>query len=580
MSDYDIVIRNGLIVDGSGNAPFAGDVAIRDGLIAAVGKVSGSGREEIDAASKLVTPGFVDIHTHYDGQVTWENRLMPSSNHGTTTVVTGNCGVGFAPCRPADRLKLVKVMEGVEDIPEIVMTEGIPWNWETFPEYMDALAGRQFDVDVAVQVPHSPLRVYVMGDRGVNLDASTDADRAEMTRLVTEAIEAGAIGVSTSRSLNHRAKDGRPAPSVHTAVDEVLALAQGLANAQAGVFQIITEMSEPPEKEMAIVQRIAEVAQRPVSFTLSQIPEAPDSWRGLVAGMERANAAGCRVRGQIHERPVGVLLGLELSLNPLSTRPSYKAIAHLPLEERVAIMRDPAFKARVLTEESEPDPVPLANRLIGSVELMFALGADPDYAPPREMQIGNRARAMGVSPLSLAYDLMLEQDGHAILCLPGANFVSGTLKEVREMMEHPDTVIALGDGGAHYGVICDAGYPTHLLTHWGRNVPEEERFPIEWIITALTRRPAETVGLTDRGLIAPGMKADLNVIDHARLKLHPPRPVYNLPAGGRRLQQRADGYEVTIVNGVVTYREGEPTGALPGRLVRGGGYKEPLRQAA
>ncbi|WP_176593358.1 amidohydrolase family protein [Sphingobium sp. EM0848] len=580
MVEYDVIIRGGLIVDGSGGAPFTGDVAIRNGLIATIGMVEGKGAREIDASGKLVTPGFVDIHTHYDGQVTWEHRLMPSSNHGTTTVVTGNCGVGFAPCRPDDRLKLVKVMEGVEDIPEIVMTEGIPWNWESFPEYMDALAARSFDVDVAVQIPHSPLRVYVMGDRGVNHDASSEADRAEMTRLVAEAVRRGAVGVSTSRSLNHRAKDGKPAPSVQTAVDEVLALAQGLAEAGAGVFQIITEMSEPPEQEMAIIQRIGEVSRRPVSFTLSQVPEAPDSWRGLIAGMEKANAAGCTVRGQIHERPVGVLLGLELSLNPLSTKPSYKAIARLPLAERIAIMRDPAFKAKLLAEDVEPDPVPLANRLIGAVDRMFALGADPDYAPPREMQIGARAEARGVSPLSLAYDLLLEQDGHAILCLPSANFVSGTLKEVREMMQHPDTVIALGDGGAHYGVICDAGYPTHLLTHWGRDVAEEERFPIEWMIAALTRRPAETVGLMDRGLLAPGMKADINVIDHQRLRLHSPRPVYNLPAGGRRLQQRADGYEVTLVNGVITYREGEPTGALPGRLVRGSGFQEPLRDAA
>ena len=580
MQDFDVIVRNGTIVDGSGGAPFIGDVAIKDGLIAAVGPIEGRGREEIDAEGKLVTPGFVDIHTHYDGQVTWEERLMPSSNHGTTTVVTGNCGVGFAPCRPGDRLKLVKVMEGVEDIPEIVMTEGIPWDWETFPEYMDALAARSFDVDVAVQIPHSPLRVYVMGDRGVDHEASSEADRAEMTRLVAEAVWAGAVGVSTSRSLNHRAKDGKPAPSVQTAVEEVLALAKGLARAKAGVFQIITEMNEPPDREMAIVRRIAETAGRPVSFTLSQIPEAPESWRGLVAGMEQANAGGNRVRGQIHERPVGVLLGLELSLNPLSTKPSYKAIAHLPLDRRVAILRDPAFKEKLLGEPVEPDPVPLANRLIGSLDKIFALGADPDYAPPREMQIGARAAALGVTPLSLAYDLLLEQDGHAILCLPGANFVSGTLKEVREMMEHPDTVIALGDGGAHYGVICDAGYPTHLLTHWGRDVPEEERFPIEWIVAALTHRPAETVGLDDRGLLKAGMKADLNVIDHARLRLHAPRPVYNLPAGGRRLQQRADGYEVTIVNGVITYREGEPTGALPGRLVRGSGYREPRQAAA
>lgn len=572
MASYDLVIRDGLVVDGSGRPGYRADVAVRDGLIAAVGVVEGRGAQELSAEGLVVTPGFVDIHTHYDGQATWENRLAPSSDHGVTTVVAGNCGVGFAPCRPGDHQKLVKVMEGVEDIPEIVMTEGIPWNWETFPEYMDALSRRELDIDIAVQAPHSPIRVYVMGDRGVNHEPATPEDRARMTEIVAEAIRAGALGVSTSRTIFHQAKDGTLAPSINAADAELMALAEGLTLAKAGVFQLVPGSAEGPEREIGLIRRLAEVSGRPVSFSLAQTRSEPDAWKTMMAGAEAANAAGHQVRAQVIGRPVGILLGLELSQNPFSNLPSYRAIAHLPLAERVAAMRDPAIKALMMSEEQIPDPMPANNRYHGLVAQMFELGAEPDYSPGPAMTLGARAAARAVSPLSLAYDILLKDEGRAILYFPTANFVTGDLSVSRELMAHPDTVLGLGDGGAHYGIICDASYSTHLLTYWLKDAPEGWTFPLEWAVSALTREPAETVGLTDRGVIAVGRKADLNLIDIERLKLHAPSPVYDLPAGGRRLLQKADGYVATIVSGEVTYRNGQATGALPGRLVRGPGY--------
>lgn len=582
MCEYDLVIRSGTVVDGSGAPSFRGDVAIEAGRIVAVGVVEGTGRQEMDAEGFLVTPGFVDIHTHYDGQATWEHRLSPSSGHGVTTVVAGNCGVGFAPCRPEDRDKLIALMEGVEDVPEVVMAKGLPWSWQSFPEYLDALDARDFDIDIAVQIPHSPLRVFAMGERGVNHEASTEADRQLMASLVTEAVRHGAIGVSTSRTLLHRSKDGKPAPSVGTAPDEVLALARGLGAAGEGVFQIVPELTALPTEEMDLIEKVAQVSGRPVSFSLVQAPDASSAWQEMLSCMDQANAAGHDVRAQIYPRPVGVLLGLELSLNPVMNRPSYKAIADRPLAERVETMRNPAFKAQLLAETDIPDAQPVVNQLLGMVDKMFVWQAKPDYAPPAEANLGARARRAGVTPLSLAYDLLLEQDGHAVLYLPGANYVSGTLDEVRTMMTHPGTVLGLGDGGAHYGLICDASFPTFMLTYWARDVADDKRFPLEWVIASLSSRPAETVNLTDRGLIAPGFKADINIIDLDRLTLHAPRPVFDLPSGGRRITQSADGYVATIVNGIVTYRDGTPTGMLPGRLVRGAGYsphRSGLKQA-
>lgn len=571
---FDLVIRGGLVVDGTGAPGYLADVAVRDGMIAEVGDVSGIGREEIDAADKIVTPGFVDIHTHYDGQVTWEQRLSPSSNHGVTTVVTGNCGVGFAPVRPSDHESLIKVMEGVEDIPELVMAEGLPWNWESFPDYMDALAARNFDIDVAVQVPHSPIRVYVMGKGGVEHAASNVAERSEMTRIVAEAIRAGAVGVSTSRSSGHRLKNGDLAPSVTTEKDELLALAEGLRQAGSGVFQLITEVRASPHDEMALVADIARAAGRPTSFTLLQAESQPGGWRVMLDALTKENARGLEIRGQVFPRPIGVLMGLDLTLNPFVFRPTYRDLALLPLAERVKRMRHPDVKAAILAEDPVPDSQPVNNMLVSKVSEMFELVDPVNYAPDPDRTLAARARAAGVEMEDFVYDLLLKNEGTTILYLPGANFEAGNLEAVHTMLRHPHTVMGLGDGGAHYGFICDASFPTTALTYWARDAAPDMRFPLEWVVAELTSRPARTVRLADRGQIATGLRADLNVIDLERLELFAPRVVHDLPAGGRRLRQKAAGYIATIVAGEVTYREGEPTDALPGRLVRGEGWRQ------
>jgi N-acyl-D-amino-acid deacylase len=570
-TQYDLVIRGGLVVDGTGGVPFRADVAVEAGRIAAVGAVTGIGREEIDAAGRIVTPGFVDVHTHYDGQATWENTLSPSSNHGVTTVVTGNCGVGFAPVRPGDHDALIRVMEGVEDIPELVMATGIPWNWETFPEYMDALAALEFDIDVAVQIPHSPVRVYVMGERGMAHAASTPEDRAEMTRLVTEAIAAGAVGVTTSRSSGHRLKNGDLAPSVTTERAELLALARGLRDAGAGVFQMITEVRGDTTEEMDLVTQIAATAGRPTSLTLLQSPNAPDKWRTMLDRIADANASGLEVRGQVFPRPVGVLMGLDLSIHRFLLRPSYQAIAHLPLAERVKRMRQPEVKAAILAETSQADPQPNINMLIDSVDTLFELTDPVNYAPAADQSLKARAAAQGRDMDEFIYETLLADEGRNILYVPGANFVGCSLDATRTMMESDHTIMGLGDGGAHYGFICDASFPTYALTHWVRDAAPDQRFPLEWMIAELTSRPAHALRISDRGRITPGLRADLNVIDLDALTLYAPRVVHDLPNDGRRLRQLAKGYAATIVAGEVTYREGEPTGRLPGRLVRGEG---------
>ncbi len=572
MSDYDLVIRGGTVVDGSGADRFKADVAVKDGTIVRVGTIDGKGAQEIDATGRIVTPGFVDVHTHYDGQVTWETRLLPSSNHGVTTVIGGNCGVGFAPCRPEDRGALISVMEGVEDIPEIVMTTGIPWNWETFPEYLETLANRQYDIDIGMQVPHSPIRVYVMGERGVKREDSTEEDRREMRAIVKTAIEAGAIGVTTSRSWAHRAKTGDLAPSIYCADEEVVQLAAGLKDAKGGVFQLVPEHPADSSGDLGLIERIAEVSERPVSFTLMEIPYHPQVWRDYVAGIDAMQAKGLEVNAQVAPRTVGFYMGLELTLNPITTRPSYIEIADKPLAERVQIMRDPAFKAKILAEEPIQHPQALYNIATQSVHKMSELGTPPTYFPNPDDLLGARAEREGTTPLSLAYDLLLEDDGHNILFLASANYETKTDGPVREMMTHPHAAVALGDGGAHYGFVCDAGYPSFVLTYWTRQAAPEQRLSLEWAINAMSHRPAAMIGMDDRGLIAEGKKADINIIDYDHMTLHKPEVVYDLPAGGRRLWQKVDGFDATIVNGVVTQRHGKPTGALPGRLVRGTGY--------
>jgi N-acyl-D-aspartate/D-glutamate deacylase len=564
---YDLVIRGGTLVDGSGSPPRDADVAVKDGRIAAVGHVAGSGAEEIDARGQLVTPGFVDIHTHYDGQATWDERMQPSSWHGVTTVVMGNCGVGFAPCRPDDHDRLIRLMEGVEDIPFPVLTQGLPWTWESYPDYLDRLAERRFDVDVGSQLPHAALRVFVMGERGANREPATEAEIHAMAALARRAAEAGTIGFATSRTLNHRTSDGQPTPTLNAAEDELTGIALGLAAAGRGVLQVVSDFADP-ETEWAMLRRIVERSGRPLSFSLVQSPRAPESYRFLLDRLAEATAAGLPMRAQVASRPVGVLFGFELTMNPFSQHPAFQEIKALPLDGKVARLRDPAFRARLLSEETEAQRgfAGTQPRAWGN---MFLLGEEPDYEPTRETTVAAIAGRTGRDPAEVALDHLLTREGRGMLYLPFLNYADGSLDPAYEMLSHPDCVPGLSDGGAHVGMICDGSFPTTNLVHWTRDRTRGPKLPLEHMIAGQTRRTAETVGLFDRGLVAPGHRADLNVIDYARLRLKAPEVAYDLPAGGRRLIQRAEGYSATIVGGEVTYRDGEPTGALPGRLLRG-----------
>ena len=569
-AQFDLVVRGGTVLDGTGGEPREADVAVQDGRIAAVGRVAGAGREEIDAKGLAVTPGFVDIHTHYDGQVTWDDRFSPSSGHGVTTVLMGNCGVGFAPCRPQDRDTLIKVMEGVEDIPELVMRQGVPWNWQSFPDYLDALDRRRCDIDFATQVPHAPLRVFVMGRRGVDREPATAADMAAMASLVEEGLLAGALGFTTSRSLFHRTSDGTLTPTITAAEEELAAIARGMGRAGRGVIQLLDDFQDSTadgSTEFAMLRRLVELSGRPLSFTLLDISLYPGRWKTLLREVERAQRDGLPIRGQVAARPVAVLYGLELSFHPFSTCPSYRAVEGLPLPQKLARLRDPTLRARLLAEEPVySNPNMLA--FMRNVANMFVLGDPPNYTPPAAARLDARAATLGVTPLELAYDLLVAGDGRTILFHPGANYTDCSDANMASMLRHPDTVMALGDGGAHYGLICDASYTTHALTYWTRD-RSGERWPIGWAVQQLSDVPARAVGLGDRGRLAPGYKADLNLIDLDRLRVAAPHPVHNLPGGGRRLEQTAEGYRATVVGGEITYRDGTFTGALPGRLVRG-----------
>jgi N-acyl-D-aspartate/D-glutamate deacylase len=574
---HDLVIRAGTIVDGSGGEPFEGDVAIADGRVQEVGTVSGTGAEEIDARGKLVTPGFVDIHTHYDGQATWDALLTPTSWHGVTTLVMGNCGVGFAPVRPGAQEFLIGLMEGVEDIPGTALHEGIRWGWETFPEYLDVLEKMPRTVDVGTQVPHGAVRAYVMGERGAKNEPANTEDIAQMAAIVKEAVAAGALGFSMSRTLVHRAVDGEVVPGTHASEDELFGICRVLGELGRGIVELAPagvqgEDMSAPEKEVDWMRRLSAEIQRPVSFALVQHDVEPTHWRRILELCDEAGERdGAILRPQVGSRPTTLLIG-HSTFTPLSFRPTFGQLGALPLPERVAKLRDPEIRRKILSEKSVY-PVPqlavVMDMIENGLDKVFRLGDPPNYEPAPEESLLATARRAGRDPFDLLYDWLLELDGRQLLMLTLLGYSDYDLDPVREMLLHPRSAFGLGDGGAHCAAICDASMPTTLLAHWAKDRSRGPKLPVGWVVKKMTHDTAELYGLRDRGVLAPGMKGDANVIDFDRLALALPELVHDLPADAPRLVQRARGYEATIVGGQVTFREGEHTGALPGRLVRG-----------
>ena len=565
MAQHDMVIRSGSVIDGTGQGAFTADVAIKDGLIVEVGKVSGAGAREVDAYGALVTPGFVDIHTHYDGQATWSNRMSPSSHHGVTTVVMGNCGVGFAPVRPTDHDLLIELMEGVEDIPGVALSEGLSWEWESFPDYLDYLSKRQFDMDIGAQLPHAALRVYVMGQRGANREPATAEDVLEMRRLTEQAMRAGALGFTSSRTLNHRSVRGEPTPTLQAEYDELVGMASALGTSGRGVMEMISDFDDL-DAEFSLLESMVRAAGRPMSISLAQ-GISDHGWRKVLGKIESASDAGLGMRGQVAPRPIGILLGLTTTLSPFTTRPSFSEVAKLPMAERVAALSDPRRKARILEEPTGHGFMRLF-RLMDEGRKIWLMTDPPNYEPDPKDSLYAQATDRGLDPWSYVYDMLLRNQGNTLLYTPFANYAEDNLDCCRDMILHKDTVMGLGDGGAHVGTICDASFITSLLTHWGRDRTRGEGIDLPTLIKCQSSDTARAVDLTDRGTLEAGMRADVNIIDFDNLNVRLPEIVNDLPAGGARLQQRADGYQMTLVRGEPTYIEGEATDALPGRLVR------------
>jgi N-acyl-D-aspartate/D-glutamate deacylase len=564
---HDLVIRGGTVIDGTGRPARAGDVAIDGERISIVGAVAGRGTREIDARGLLVTPGWVDIHTHYDGQVTWDPFLSPSCWHGVTTVVMGNCGVGFAPAKPDRHGWLIGLMEGVEDIPGSALAEGIRWSWESFPEYLDALETMPRALDVGTQVPHGAVRAYVMGERGAKNETATAEDIVRMAAIVREGLAAGALGFSSSRTMLHRAVDGEPVPGTFAGEDELLGIGRVLGELRTGVFEIASDML-PEDRELAWMERLSAETGQPVSFGLLQHDMDPTQWRRLLDAVERAAARGTRLTAQVAARPTSLLLGLQSSAHPFMGHAAYQAIAHLPIAERVAAMRTPEVRRRILEERVE-HANPIVAFISGAFHKLFPLGDPPRYEPAPEESIAAIAAREGRTAPEVAYDLLLEREGRALLYFPFLNYSDFDFEPIRTMMEHPGSVLSLSDGGAHCGIICDASTPTFLLTHWVRDRSRGKRLALEYVVRRQTHDTAALYGLEDRGVLAPGMLADANLIDFEGLRLHAPEMVFDLPAGGRRLIQKADGYRMTVKSGAVTFEDGQATGALPGRVIRG-----------
>ncbi len=581
---YDLKITGGTIIDGSGQESRQASVGIKDGLIVEVGACEGTATQEIDATGMMVTPGFIDLHTHYDGQVTWDAQLSPSCYHGVTTAIMGNCGVGFAPVRPTDHQRLIDLMQGVEDIPGTALAEGITWNWESFPEYMDAI-DTPHTMDFLVQMPHDALRVYVMGDRAIASEAATPEELEQMRQLTREALQAGALGFSTGRTDNHRAVDGSETPSSEANVRELRAIASALDGLDHGVLQAVSDfdMVEDLKRfdpEYDVLEQMVEASGgHPMSLSLIQRVRDTEQWKKIIARSEKAVEKGHNIRLQVGARGIGVLLGLEATFHPFMGFPSYKKISHLSLAERVERMSDPAFKAQLLTEESEKvsgdgsSIPPLADEFLAHLDFvamrLYRLGENFSYEPSPQESILAEAYRTDKPPLEVIYDAMLQDDGHELLYFPIYNYMEQNLDAVHTMLTHPLALPGLSDGGAHVGTVCDASFPTYMLTHWSRD-RDHDRIPLERVVQMMTQDVAQYIGLKDRGEIKVGMRADINVIQYDTLRLKRPYMVQDLPAGGQRLLQEAVGYHATLVAGELVLKEDALTGALPGRLVRMG----------
>ena len=563
---FDLIIKNGLIYDGKGSEPFKADLAISNEKIVEIGKIEDEGKKVIDAAGKIVTPGFVDIHTHYDGQVTWDPYLRPSTYHGVTTVVMGNCGVGFSPCKPDQRDWLIGLMEGVEDIPGTALHEGIDWEWESFPEYLDALEKKPLAIDVGTQIPHGAVRAYVMGERGINHEEATLEEIDEMKQIVQEAVKAGAYGFSTSRTEKHNDVNGNLTPSITAHKTELVEIAKSLGEINQGVLQGISDFYDF-DSEFDIFKAMSKESGRPISITVEQQDARPEWWLKLLDGIQDAQTEGVNMYGQVPPRATGILMGLTATLNPFRFHPSYMEIAELSLEERVKIMNTSDFREKLL-KENAVSINPLVDEIVNSYGKMFRLGEPANYEPDPETSFDSLANLSNMTAEEIAYDAMLEKEGRALIYHPLFNYQTGDLSLVEKMLKHPYTISGLGDAGAHCGAISDASFPTTLVQHWSRDRDRGDKLPLETVIKMQTSETASLLGINDRGVIEEGYKADINVIDYEGLTLHEPEIINDLPAGGRRLVQKASGYDYTIVSGEIAFIKGEATGKLNGRLIR------------
>ena len=564
---YDLIIKNGTVYDGTGDKPFVADIAIKGRKIEAIGELEEVSKQTINAEGKIVAPGFVDIHTHYDGQVTWDPYLRPSTYHGVTTVVMGNCGVGFSPCKPEERDWLISLMEGVEDIPGTALHEGINWQWESFPEYLDILENKPLAIDVGTQIPHGAVRAYVMGTRGINREEATQEEIDRMSQLVKEAIQAGAFGFSTSRTEKHRDSSGALTPSITAHKNELVSIANSIGELNSGVLQGISDFYDF-ETEFDIFKEMSQSSGRPISITVEQMDQRPDWWHQLLDGIEAAQNKGINMYGQVPPRATGINMGLEVTLNPFTFYPSFYDLSKKSLKEKVITMRDPKFKKRLLSEQPVSIGNPLVEEITQSFNKMFRLGDPANYEPDPDSSFEALAKKQNISPQEIAYDCLLEKEGNALIYHPLFNYLPGNLDFVEKMLNHPYTISGLGDAGAHCGAISDASFPTTLIQHWGRDRTRGKKIPLEKLISMQTLETSRLLGISDRGVLKEGYKADINVIDFDNLTLHEPEVLHDLPAGGRRLVQKASGYEYTIVSGQIAFENGEATGALNGRLIR------------